>query len=80
MPIERIVNLIASEPEEGRSYGYISTFRPIDAAHEERLIDCNKGFREVVITEASPLACPVEKDLSKSQFCEKFGTVPNWIE
>ncbi len=80
MSTERIVNLIASEPEEGRDYGYVSIFRPIDEAHKERLIQCNEGFREIVIAPSNPLACPVEKDLKKSQFCEKFGTVPNWIE
>jgi hypothetical protein len=80
MPIERIINLIDSEPEECRNYGYVSIFRPMDEAHEKRLVKCNQGLREIVIAEASPLACPVEEDLNKSRFCEKFGTVPNWIE
>lgn len=79
MSIERIVNLIASEPEEGRDYGYISTFRPIDSNHESRLTSID-GYESIVVSEASPLACPVESDLKKSKFCEEVGTVPNWIE
>lgn len=75
---EKYVNLIDEQPEEGKDYGYVSVFRPVDEEHETRLTSIS-GYESIVVAEASPLACPVESDLSKSKFCEKYGTVPTWV-
>jgi|GEM_PF-5301530 len=77
MTIERIVNICWQADDEDPT-GHVSIFRPINDQHETDLTKKNE-FAEIVVAEASPLACPVEEDLSKSKFCEKYGTVPTWV-
>lgn len=75
--IERNVNIFW-HPNEDEPTGHISVFRPLDSSHEADLMQPDE-FSEKIVAESSPFACPVEPDLSRSKFCEKYGTVPTWI-